>query len=80
MTRTLMTTLASAFRRMALPLATYYIVTLVLPLANGADWSDAVFMKHAFVVLAVPPAGIALASVAGHVARALAGIAGIGAG
>ena len=69
MTGTLMTTLASAFRRMALPLATYYIVTLVMPLLNGADWSDAVFIKHAFVVLAVPPAGIVLTCAAWFLRR-----------
>ena len=66
MTRTFMSTLKKAFRRLALPLAAYYIVTLVVPLANGADWTDAAFLKHAFVVLAVPPAGIAIVCLAVH--------------
>ena len=54
-------------RRMALPLAAYYGVTLALPLANGAAQSDA-FVKHALVVLVVPVAAILLASAAGGAA------------
>jgi hypothetical protein len=48
-------TVAHAFRRTALPLAAYYAVTLALPLANGAAASGAAFVRHALVVLAVPP-------------------------
>jgi cation transport ATPase len=51
---------AHAFRRVALPLASYYAVTLALPLANGAALSRA-FMEHALVVLIVPPVAIILA-------------------
>ncbi len=40
--------------RFALPLAAYYAVTLVLPLANGAGSNDA-FARHAGVVLVTPP-------------------------
>ena len=47
--------LAHAFRRAALPLASYYAVTLALPLANGAAQSGDVFVNHALVVLVVPP-------------------------
>jgi len=50
---------ARAFRRVALPLASYYAVTLALPLANGAAPSGA-FMGHALVVLVVPPIAIIL--------------------
>jgi hypothetical protein len=50
----------SAFRRTALPLASYYVVTLALPIANGAAQSDA-FVEHAQVVLMVPPAAIIFA-------------------
>jgi hypothetical protein len=47
--------LVHAFRRAAVPLASYYAVALVLPLANGAAQSGAVFVNHALVVLVVPP-------------------------
>ena len=43
------------FRRAALPLGWYYFVTLALPLANGAGRSDVAVVKHALVVLVVPP-------------------------
>ena len=52
--------IAHAFRRVALPLASYYAVTLALPLANGAALSGA-FMEHALVVLVVPQVAIVLA-------------------
>ena len=52
--------IAHAFRRVALPLASYYVVTLALPLANGAALSGA-FMEHALVVLVVPPIAVMLA-------------------
>lgn len=60
-----------AFRRTALPLASYYAVTLALPLANGAAQSNA-FVEHALVVLIVPPAAIILACALYTVGRALA--------
>lgn len=60
-----------AFRRMALPLAWYYAVTLVLPLANGAGQAGVVFVWHALVVLVVPPFLIVAASGACAMARAL---------
>ena len=47
-----------AFRRAGTPLAFYYAITLALPLANGA--AGPAFLKHALVVLAVPPALILL--------------------
>jgi exosortase K len=43
------------WKRFAVPLATYYAVTLGIPLANGAARSGAIFVEHAFVVLIVPP-------------------------
>ena len=60
MSRVLRARVAHAFRRLALPLASYYAVTLALPLANGAALSGA-FMEHALVVLTVPPVAIILA-------------------
>ena len=53
--------LARTFRRAALPLAAYYTVTLVVPLANVAAFSDA-FVGHALIVLLVPLAIVALIS------------------
>ena len=50
-----------AFRRVALPLGCYYVVTLGLPLANGAAQSGAAFVNHALIVLVVPPLLIVLA-------------------
>jgi hypothetical protein len=65
MSRELRARLVHAFSRTAVPLSAYYAVTLALPIANGAAWSGATFVKHAIVVLAVPPIAIVLA-VAGH--------------
>jgi hypothetical protein len=48
-------TIARAFRRVALPLAAYYAVTVAVPLANGAAQSGAAFVRHTLVVLIVPP-------------------------
>src|SRR5690349_20910112 len=61
---------ARAFRRVALPLATYYTVTLALPLANGARPSGA-FIEHALIVLVVPPIAIVLGCVVHTTAYAL---------
>jgi len=55
---------AHTFRRTALPLASYYAVTLALPLANGAAHSGAGFVEHALAVLVVPPIVIVLACAA----------------
>jgi hypothetical protein len=60
MTRVPRTRVSRAFRRMALPLASYYAVTLAVPLANGAAQSGA-FMEHALAVLVVPPIAVILA-------------------
>jgi hypothetical protein len=62
---------ARALRRLALPLASYYGVTLALPLANGAAPSGA-FMEHALVVLVVPPIAIILGCTVHTIAHALA--------
>ena len=51
---------ARAFRRTALPLCSYYAITLVVPVANGAVLSGA-FVRHALIVLMAPPAAILLA-------------------
>ena len=53
--------LARTFRRLALPLASYYAVTIAIPLANGASPSNAAFATHALVVLALPPILIVVA-------------------
>jgi hypothetical protein len=64
------TRLARAFRRTALPLASYYAVTLALPLANGAAQSGTAFVEHALVVLVVPPLLIVLACAVHTIAHA----------
>lgn len=60
-----------AFRRAAVPLASYYAVTLALPLVNGAASSGA-FIAHALVVLVVPLIAIILGCAAHTIAHALA--------
>ena len=52
-------TIARAFRRVALPLAAYYALTVGVPLANGAQLS-ATFVHHTLVVLMVPPIFVVL--------------------
>ena len=42
------------FRHLALPLASYYAITLAVPLVNGAAQAGAAFLMHALVVLLVP--------------------------
>jgi hypothetical protein len=71
MNRVPLARVARGFRRVALPLASYYAVTLALPLANGAAPSGA-FMEHALAVLIVPPVAIMLACAVHTIARALA--------
>lgn len=64
--------MAYAFRRAAAPLASYYAVTLALPLASGAAASGARFLDHALIVLVVPPIAIAVACSLGQLSRACA--------
>jgi hypothetical protein len=61
--------LATAFRRTAVPLLCYYAVTLGLPVVNGADVAAMAFVEHALVVLAIPPALIALVCTAREMSR-----------
>jgi len=61
-----------AFRRTALPLGSYYAVTLAIPLANGAAQSGA-FAAHALVVLVIPPAVIVLTCAVHQAACAFGG-------
>ena len=55
-------------RRFALPLASYYFVTLAIPLAGGTTSSTA-FVAHALVVFTVPVVLIVCASAAGTMLR-----------
>ena len=59
------------FRRTAVPLASYYAVTLALPLANGAAQSGAAFTEHALMVLIVPPVVIVFACAVHTIRRAI---------
>ena len=63
------------FRRAALPLGWYYVVTLGLPLANGAGQSGTPFVDHALVVLVVPPILIVVACASRKVAQVFASAA-----
>jgi exosortase K len=48
--------------RYVLPLGCYYLVTLGLPLANGAAQASDAFLTHAVIVLLVPPVLMLLVS------------------
>lgn len=61
--------IARGFRRTAVPLCCYYVVTLGLPLANGAARAGVAFAEHALVVLVIPPALIALTCAAHEMSR-----------
>jgi exosortase K len=57
---------------LALPLACYYIITLAVPILNGAAQAGDAFLQHGLVVLLVPPLVITLAYTLHHTARSLA--------
>jgi exosortase K len=57
------------FGRIALPLASYYGITLGVPLLNGAAKAGSVFVEHALVVLLVPPVALVLACLIHRVSR-----------
>ena len=59
-----MTRIARAFRRTALPLASYYAVTLAASTRQWRGALGAAFVEHALVVLVVPPIIIVLACAA----------------
>jgi hypothetical protein len=61
----------NAFRRTALPLLSYYALTLAVPLANGAALSDSAFVRHAITVFAIPPVAIVLACTVHSILRRL---------
>jgi hypothetical protein len=73
----LWTAVGRGFRRTALPLASYYVITLAVPIANGAAHSGAAFVTHAIPVIVVPPVAIVVAcGVHSTVRRLYAGHAG----
>jgi exosortase/archaeosortase family protein len=59
----------SPARRLAVPVAWYYAITLALPVANGAAAAGAVFVEHALVVLVLPPLLIVMAFAATDILR-----------
>ncbi len=71
MTCAMSAAIGRALRRLALPLAWYYAVTLAIPLANGAWQTGMVFAWHALVVLVVPPFLIVVARGTREMARAI---------
>jgi hypothetical protein len=66
MRTTFSSTFWRALRRAVLPLGCYYAVTLALPLANGAADAGSAFVRHALVVLVLPPLLIAAACAIHH--------------
>jgi hypothetical protein len=72
MTRRSRSRIGQAFRRAALPLASYYAVTLALPIAGGSLRSG-VFLEHALVVLLVPLLLVLAACAVGATVQALFG-------
>ena len=57
MSRSLRVSLVQTVRRWLLPLGCYYVITLAVPLANGAARHrppGAIFASHALVVLVFP--------------------------
>jgi hypothetical protein len=54
MTASLRVSLIRILWRWSLPLACYYAVTLVVPVANGAARQGVVFASHALIVLVFP--------------------------
>jgi len=72
MSRSILQTIVHAFRRVALPLTWYYVVTLAIPIANGAAQAGAVFVRHALVVIVAPPVLIVLAGAGYDAVRWLA--------
>ena len=67
----LWSSIVSVSRRVLLPLVWYYVVTVAIPIGNGASLSDAVFVKHALIVLVLPVMLIALACTARALGRAV---------
>lgn len=54
MSRSLCVSLVQTLRRWRLPLGCYYVVTIAVPLANGAAQRGAIFASHALVVFLFP--------------------------
>jgi hypothetical protein len=63
--------IVSAFRRVLLPLAAYYAVTVAIPLANGAAQAGARFWPHALAVLLVPLLIVGLVVSTAHIVLAV---------
>jgi hypothetical protein len=63
--------IVDAFRRTAVPLVSYYAITLGVPIANGAATTRGAFLEHSVVVLLVPPFTIALVAAGREAARRL---------
>ena len=66
MSGALWTTVGRGFRRAALPLVSYYAITLAVPIANGAAQSGAPFVTHAIPVIVVPSVAILLGCGVGY--------------
>jgi hypothetical protein len=59
-TRGIAAAIARSFRHTAVPLCWYYLITIAVPLANGATAGGTAFIEHTLFVLMLPAAFIAL--------------------
>jgi hypothetical protein len=64
--------MASALGRCRVPLVFYYLVTVLVPLANGSGDTSRGFLEHIAFVLAAPPTLIMLFALAAHAWRKVA--------
>jgi hypothetical protein len=60
---------AATFRQASLPLAAYYLVTVLVPLANGSGDMRGVFLEHMVFVLLAPPALVVVFALARRACR-----------
>jgi exosortase K len=60
---------AATFRKVSLPLAAYYFVTILVPLANGSGDTRRAFLEHMAFVLFAPPTLVVLFTLARRACR-----------
>jgi hypothetical protein len=58
-----------ALRRAGFPLLSYYLMTVLVPLANGAGNTGKAFVEHVAVVVLIPPTLVLATAFVRHVWR-----------